>query len=62
MAPKRKRAGTASKDSAPTESVQQPPQPSSRDASGEDTADPVLDDVKERKSADPPTKRPKSAK
>ncbi|GAB1731994.1 hypothetical protein NU195Hw_Modified_363t1 [Hortaea werneckii] len=62
MAPKRKREGTASKDSAPTESVQQPPQPSSRDASGEDTADPVLDDVKERKSADPPTKRTRSVK
>lgn len=52
MAPKRKRAGTASKETA-SDTVQ----PSSRDASGEDTADPVLEDVKERKSMDPPAKR-----
>ena len=57
MPPKRKRAATAPKEAAP-EAVQ----PSSRDASGEDTADPILDDVKERKSMDPPTKRTRSAK
>lgn len=56
MAPKRKRAGTASKESAPDV------QASSRDASGEDTADPVLEDVKERKSMDPPAKRTRSTK
>ena len=58
MPPKRKRAGTASKEAAP--STEPPVQPSSRDASGEDTADPVLDEVKERKSADPPAKRTRS--
>lgn len=52
MAPKRKRAGTRS-----TESTTEAVQASSRDASGEDTADPFLDDVKERKSMDPPAKR-----
>ncbi|KAK5171101.1 choline-phosphate cytidylyltransferase [Saxophila tyrrhenica] len=56
MAPKRKRAGTASKD--PSDAAQ----PSSRDASGEDTTDPVLEDVKERKSMDPPAKRPRSTR
>lgn len=52
MPPKRKRAGTASKDAAP-DAVQ----PSSRDASGEDTTDPVVDNVKDRKVSDPPAKR-----
>lgn len=52
MPPKRKRAPTASNDGL-AETVQ----PSSRDASGEDTADPVLEEVKERKSVDPPAKR-----
>jgi choline-phosphate cytidylyltransferase len=57
MAPKRKRAGTLSKDT-PADTIQ----PSSRDASGEDTADPVLEDVKERKSMDPPAKRSRSTR
>lgn len=56
MPHKRKRADTASKEAEPSV------QPSSRDASGEDTTDPILDNVKERKSMDPPTKRSKSAK
>lgn len=54
MAPKRKRANTVQKEP-------EQPQPSSRDASGEDnTADPVLDAIKTQKenlSADPPAKR-----
>lgn len=60
MAPKRKRAATLTKDTpAAAETVQ----PSSRDASGEDTADPVLEEVKkERKSMDPPTKRTRSSR
>ena len=57
MAPKRKRAPTLPKD-APAEVIQ----PSSRDASGEDTADPVLEDVKERKSMDPPAKKSRSTR
>ena len=57
MAPKRKRAPTLPKD-APSEVIQ----PSSRDASGEDTADPVLEDVKERKSMDPPAKKSRSTR
>jgi len=51
MAPKRKRAATLTKDPKSTL------QPSSRDASGEDAADPTLEEVKERKSLDPPAKR-----
>lgn len=60
MAPKRKRASTL-----PSTGTDAPhPQPSSRDASGEDTADPVLDDVLERKSShtDPPVKRTRSTR
>ena len=57
MAPKRKRAATVPKET-PAETIQ----PSSRDASGEDTADPVLEDVKERKSMDPPAKRTRSSR
>src|SRR6201996_714709 len=57
MAPKRKRAPTLSKET-PAETIQ----PSSRDASGEDTADPVLEEVKERKSMDPPAKRSRSTR
>ncbi|KAK4549909.1 hypothetical protein LTR36_005210 [Oleoguttula mirabilis] len=57
MPPKRKRAATASKDAAPETTIQ----PSSRDASGEDTTDPILgDDVTEPKSMDPPAKRTRS--
>ena len=52
MAPKRKREPTLEKD-APPELIH----PSSRDASGEDTADPILEDVKERKSMDPPARK-----
>ena len=61
MAPKRKRASTLpSKEDA---AIAPPPaQPSSRDASGEDTADPVLENVKERKSQDPPSKRTRSTR
>lgn len=55
MAPKRKRAATLTKD---TESTIQP---SSRDASGEDAADPTLEEVKERKSLDPPAKRTRAS-
>ena len=58
MPPKRKRAPTL-----PTEVPAETVQPSSRDASGEDNAaDPVLEDVKERKSMDPPAKRPRSTR
>lgn len=57
MAPKRKRAPTL-----PTETPAEIVQPSSRDASGEDTADPVLEDVKERKSMDPPAKRTRTGR
>ena len=57
MAPKRKRAATL-----PKETPAEVAQPSSRDASGEDTADPVLEDVKERKSMDPPAKRSRSTR
>lgn len=53
MAPKRKRAPTLTKDPESTTTIQ----PSSRDASGEDAADPTLEEVKERKSLDPPAKR-----
>jgi choline-phosphate cytidylyltransferase len=58
MAPKRKRAATLPSKNGPEATIQ----PSSRDASGEDTADPILDDVKERKSLDPPAKRTRSGK
>lgn len=57
-ASKRKRAGTLTNDPDAAPSVTQA---SSRDASGEDTADPVLDDVKERKTQDPPAKRTRSS-
>lgn len=57
MAPKRKRATSAATKTA-DEAVAQP---SSRDASGEDTADPILEDVKERKSMDPPAKRTRAS-
>jgi choline-phosphate cytidylyltransferase len=57
MPPKRKRAATLSKE-PPADAVQ----PSSRDASGEDTGDPVLEEVKERKSMDPPAKRSRSTR
>lgn len=61
MPPKRKRATSAvSKESAPTETTPAV-QPSSRDASGEDTADSVLRDVKERKNMDPPAKRTRAS-
>lgn len=56
MAPKRKRATTLTKDSDSTSALAGI-QPSSRDASGEDAADPTLEEVKERKSLDPPAKR-----
>ena len=58
MAPKRKRAATLPSNNGPEATIQA----SSRDASGEDTADPVLEDVKERKSLDPPPKRTRSSK
>ena len=58
MAPKRKRAGTATKDDAP-EAIAQP---SSRDVPGEDTADAVLQDIKDRKPLDPPAKRTRSTR
>ncbi|KAF2161666.1 hypothetical protein M409DRAFT_28064 [Zasmidium cellare ATCC 36951] len=62
MPPKRKRATSAvSKDSAKTEASTPAVQPSSRDASGEDTADSVLRDVKERKNMDPPAKRTRAS-
>jgi len=61
MAPKRKRAGTASKEVL-ADTVPDTVQASSRDASGEDTADPVLEDVKERKSMDPPAKRSRATR
>lgn len=58
MAPKRKRAASSAAKDAPMDDASATAvQPSSRDASGEDTADPVLEDVKERKTMDPPAKR-----
>lgn len=57
MAPKRKRARILPKDAPPEVT-----QPSSRDASGEDTADPVLEEVKERKSMDPPVKKSRATR
>lgn len=62
MAPKRKRAtsaATTKKDANASDPMVA--QPSSRDASGEDTADPILEDVKERKSMDPPAKRTRAS-
>ena len=63
MAPKRKRANTLT-DKA--ETAAEPVQASSRDASGEDAADPVLADVKSKKdnsaSVDPPSKRTRSSR
>ena len=55
MAPKRKRAGTASSATEPA--AESNVQASSRDASAEDTTDAILDDVKERKQMEPPAKR-----
>ncbi|KAF2770140.1 Nucleotidylyl transferase [Teratosphaeria nubilosa] len=51
MPPKRKRAGTASKEAEPSI------KPAAHDASAEDTVDPVAEDAKERKTMDPPAKR-----
>lgn len=64
MPPKRKRATSAvsTKESATTDKTTSPNvQPSSRDASGEDTTDSVLRDVKERKNMDPPAKRTRAS-
>ncbi|KAH7043840.1 hypothetical protein B0J12DRAFT_192050 [Macrophomina phaseolina] len=47
MPPKRKRTNTVSSSSAAAVDV---PQPSSRDASGEDTEDPVLQELKQRQT------------
>lgn len=59
MAPKRKRAASAAaKDAAANETTIQH---SSRDASGEDTHDSTLEDVKERKAMDPPAKRTRAS-
>jgi choline-phosphate cytidylyltransferase len=57
MAPKRKRASTLPSKNGP-EGIQ----PSSHDDSGEDTTEPVLEDVKEQKSLDPPSKRTRSSR
>lgn len=66
MPPKRKRANTLPSQAANAESAAQP---SSRDASGEDTADPILTDVLKSKkdkpaesASDPPAKRTRSTK
>lgn len=68
MAPKRKRANTIPSQPAAVDAGSAP-QPSSRDVSGEDIADPVLTDVlqnskdKPAESAtDPPAKRTRSSK
>ncbi|KAB2575150.1 Cytidylyltransferase [Lasiodiplodia theobromae] len=56
MAPKRKRTNTVSTSSAATGAAAAAavdvPQPSSRDASGEDTEDPVLQELKQRQQTD----------
>nr|OQO26672.1 hypothetical protein B0A51_07672 [Rachicladosporium sp. CCFEE 5018] len=57
MGPKRKRAPTLTNPS--DEAI---PQPSSRDASASDTADPILSEVHERRSIDPPSKRTRSSR
>lgn len=64
MPPKRKRASAPS-----TTADAEMPQPSSRDASGEDAEDPILREVAHAKSkrpdtesTDPPSKRARSAK
>lgn len=49
MPPKRKRTNTVSSSSAAAAAVDVP-QPSSRDASGEDTEDPVLQELKQRQT------------
>ena len=66
MAPKRKRAADAA--ARKEEEIPEVAQPSSRDASGEDTADPVLASVRSKKEASaskedqaPPSKRSRSA-
>ncbi|KAH9828355.1 putative choline-phosphate cytidylyltransferase [Teratosphaeria destructans] len=51
MPPKRKRAGTTSKEAEPSI------QPATHDASAEDPVDTGAEDVKERKTMDPPSKR-----
>ncbi|KAK3060516.1 hypothetical protein LTS18_008373 [Coniosporium uncinatum] len=61
MAPKRKRATTLSQQ-APTIEVAQP---SSRDASGEDAEDPILQEVNNKRKnseSDPPAKRSRSVR
>ncbi|KAF7846125.1 hypothetical protein BT93_L5216, partial [Corymbia citriodora subsp. variegata] len=59
MPPKRKRAPTLPSQTAADQPV---PQPSSRDASGEDTADPVAAEVVKTKKENPPAKRTRSTK
>lgn len=59
MPPKRKRTNTVSSSSAAAVDV---PQPSSRDASGEDTEDPVLQELKQRQTeTSTSTKRARSS-
>lgn len=59
MPPKRKRTNTVSSSSAAAVDV---PQPSSRDASGEDTEDPVLQELKQRQAeTSTSTKRARSS-
>ncbi|CAK4034160.1 choline-phosphate cytidylyltransferase [Lecanosticta acicola] len=60
MAPKRKRATSSAANKGDTADTMVA-QTSSRDASGEDAADPILEDVKERKSMDPPAKRTRAS-
>ncbi|KAF2142432.1 uncharacterized protein K452DRAFT_18615 [Aplosporella prunicola CBS 121167] len=62
MPAKRKRTNTVTSTSAAA--VEDVPQPSSRDASGEDTEDPVLQEVKQRQTeaANPSSKRARSIK
>jgi choline-phosphate cytidylyltransferase len=63
MAPKRKRANTASKKQEPTQQLEkitsalEAAQPSSRDASEEDIEDPVLQGVKNSKADDGPASK-----
>ncbi|KAK4975610.1 choline-phosphate cytidylyltransferase, partial [Elasticomyces elasticus] len=58
MPPKRKRGASPAGKIAAAEPVQ----PSSQDASGEETTDPILEAVKQRKSTDAPSKRMRSAR
>nr|POE85625.1 putative choline-phosphate cytidylyltransferase [Quercus suber] len=60
MAPKRKRAGTTSKDSTITTATSA--EDSLRDASASEVADPGPDDVKEQTNMDPPAKRVRSTR